>query len=89
MQGGAQLEGRARPQHILFILPKLLDAEDVQFLSVNVRQQSVGLTDRVAIRGAPTVPHQVHAVTWEGTEHRTRFRQFLCQLLGIHCLAQG
>ena len=35
--GRAQLEGKDRIQHVLFILPKLLNAEDVKFISVNVR----------------------------------------------------
>lgn len=67
MLGAAR--GAAGPRHVLLVLPELLDAEDVELVSVDVGQQSIGLTDGVAIRGAPTVPHEIHAVPWEGREH--------------------
>lgn len=89
--GGALPEdtGQAGPRHVLLVLPELLDAEDVKLVSVNVRQQSIGLADGVAIRGAPTVPHEIHTVTWEGREHGRRLKRVLREWSGPADLTRG
>ncbi len=48
---------------LLFILPEFLDSEDVEFVSVYVRQEAVRLSDRLALRCASAVSHQIHTVT--------------------------
>ncbi len=49
--------------NLLFILPEFLNSEDVKFVSVDVRQETVRLSDRLALRCASTVSHQIHTVT--------------------------
>lgn len=49
--------------NLLFILPEFLNSEDVKFVSVDVRQETVRLSDRLALRCASAVSHQIHAVT--------------------------
>lgn len=49
--------------NLLFILPEFLNSEDVEFVSVDVRQETVRLSDRLALRRASAVSHQIHAVT--------------------------
>lgn len=48
---------------LLFILPEFLNSEDVEFVSVDVRQETVRLSDRLALRCASAVSHQIHTVT--------------------------
>lgn len=48
--------------NLLFIFPEFLDSEDVQFVSVYVGQETVGLSDRLSLRCAPAVSHQVDTV---------------------------
>lgn len=47
----------------LLILPKFLNSEDVEFVSVDVRQEAIGLSDRLALGCASAVSHQIHTVT--------------------------
>lgn len=43
--------------NLLFILPEFLNSEDVEFVSVDVRQETVRLPDRLALRCASAVSH--------------------------------
>lgn len=49
--------------HSLFILPEFLNPEDVKFVSINVRQETVRLSERLALRRTSAVSHQIHTVT--------------------------
>lgn len=49
--------------YLLFVLPEFLDSEYVEFVSVDVRQQTVGLSDRLSLRCASAVSHQIRTVT--------------------------
>lgn len=49
--------------YLLFILPEFLNPEDVEFVSVDVRQETVRLSERLALRCASAVSHQIHTVT--------------------------
>lgn len=53
----------------LFILPEFLNPEDVEFVSINVRQETVRLSERLALRRASAVSHQVHTVTCTRYRH--------------------
>lgn len=55
-------------KNLLFVLPELLDAEDVQFVPIDVRQEAIGLPQRLAFRSASAVSHQIHTVTCKKTE---------------------
>lgn len=55
---------------LLFILPEFLNAEDVEFVSVDVRQETVGLSDQLALRRASAVSHQIHTITCAQHRHR-------------------
>ena len=56
---------------LLLILPELLDAEDVQLLSVDVREEPVGLTHWLALWRPLAVPHQVHTSNHSHTHTHT------------------
>lgn len=47
---------------LLFILPQFLNAEDVKFVSVDMRKEAVRLSDGLALRCASAVSHQIHTV---------------------------
>lgn len=47
---------------LLFILPEFLDPEDVEFVSVDVGQEPVRLSEGRALGCTPAVPHQINAV---------------------------
>lgn len=49
--------------YLLFILPEFLNPEDVEFVSVDVRQETVRLSERLALRCASAVSHQIYTVT--------------------------
>lgn len=49
--------------NLLFILPEFLNPEDVEFVSVDVRQETVRLSERRALGGAPAVSHQINTIT--------------------------
>lgn len=61
--------------NILLIFPELLDAEDVEFLPVDVGQEPVRLPHGVSVGGPAAVAHQVHAVTC--SQHRDRTEHFV------------
>lgn len=63
--------------NILLIFPELLDAEDVEFLPVDVGQEAVRLPHGVSVWGPAAVAHQVHAVTWSQAQRRDRKEQFV------------
>lgn len=60
--------------NLLFILPEFLDAEDVEFVSVDVRQETVGLSERLALRCASAVSHQIDTVTCTDDTDTDRLR---------------
>jgi len=49
--------------NLLFILPEFLNSEDVEFVWVDVRQETVRLSDRLSLRCASAVSHQINTVT--------------------------
>lgn len=59
--------------NLLFILPEFLNPEDVEFVSVDVRQETVRLSERLALRCASAVSHQVHTVTCTQDNDTGRF----------------
>lgn len=49
--------------NLLFVLPELLNPEDVEFVPVDVRQEPVRLSERRALGCAPAVSHQINTIT--------------------------
>lgn len=70
--------GRIILLNLLLILPEFLNSEDVEFISVDVRQETVRLSDRLALRCAPAVSHQIHAITCAQHTHTHRNWQVSC-----------
>lgn len=60
--------------HLLLILPEFLDSEDVEFVSVDVWQETVRLSERLALRCASAVSHQIHTVTCTKDIDTDRFK---------------
>lgn len=60
--------------NLLFILPEFLDPEDVEFVSVDVRQETVRLSERLALRCASAVSHQIDTVTCTDDTDTDRLR---------------
>lgn len=54
---------RAAGADSLFIFPQLFDSEDVKFISVHVRQETVRLPDGLPFSCASAVSHQIHTIT--------------------------
>lgn len=55
--------------NVLLIFPELFNAEDIEFLPVDVGQQPVGLPDRVSIWSSAAVSHQVNTITWQWAQN--------------------
>lgn len=54
----------------LLILPQLLNPEDVQLVPVDVRQETVRLSERWALRCAPAVSHQINTIACTQNTHK-------------------
>lgn len=71
---GAAAGGRVLTQPVLaanslLVLPELLNPEDVQLVSVDVGQETVGLSERRALRCAPAVSHQINTIACTQDTH--------------------
>lgn len=51
--------------NVLLIFPEFFNAENIEFLPVDVGQQPIRLPDRVSIWSSTAVSHQVNTITWQ------------------------
>lgn len=56
--------------NLLLILPEFLDPEDVQLVSVDVRQETVWLSEWRTLGCAPAVSHQINTIACAQNTHK-------------------